>query len=65
MLRSHAGICILSVVLALSGSTGTTSARASDSLTIVTLNLWHDQHDWPKRLNVIVAEMRRIRPDVL
>ena len=65
MLRSHAGICILSVVLALRGSTGATSARASDSLTIVTLNLWHDQHDWPKRLNVIVAEMRRIRPDVL
>jgi endonuclease/exonuclease/phosphatase family metal-dependent hydrolase len=37
----------------------------SDSLTVVTLNLWHDQHDWPKRLNVIVAKMRRIRPDVL
>src|SRR5678816_426609 len=65
MLRSHAGICILSVVLALSGSTGATAARASDSLTVVTLNLWHDQHDWPKRLNVIVAEMRRIRPDVV
>ncbi len=36
-----------------------------DTLTVVTLNLWHDQHDWPKRLNVIVAEMRRIRPDVV
>jgi endonuclease/exonuclease/phosphatase family metal-dependent hydrolase len=36
-----------------------------DTLTVVTLNLWHDEHDWPKRLNVIVAEMRRIRPDVV
>ena len=38
---------------------------ASDTLTVVTLNLWHDSHEWPKRLNVIVAELRRIRPDVL
>jgi len=36
-----------------------------DTLTVVTLNLWHDQHDWPKRLQVILAEMRRIRPDIL
>ena len=57
---------ILALVLAvLCGSPQTTSATTSDSLTVVTLNLWHDQHDWPKRLNVIVAEMRRIRPDVL
>lgn len=41
------------------------SADTSDTLTVVTLNLWHDEHDWPKRLNVILAEMRRIRPDVL
>lgn len=42
----------------------TASARP-DTLTVVTLNLWHDQHDWPKRLDVIVRELRRIRPDVL
>ena len=41
------------------------SARETDTLTVVTLNLWHDQHDWPRRLKVILAEMRRIRPDVL
>jgi endonuclease/exonuclease/phosphatase family metal-dependent hydrolase len=40
-------------------------AMAADTLTVVTLNLWNDQHDWPRRLDVIVAEMRRIRPDVL
>jgi len=57
---------ILAVMLGvLCGSPHAPWARTSDSLTVVTLNLWHDQHDWPKRLNVIVAEMRRIRPDVL
>src|SRR5262245_26467228 len=40
-------------------------AKPADTLTVVTLNLWHDQHDWPSRLNVIVAELRRIRPDVV
>lgn len=62
---SHAGTRILTAVLVLCGSPHATWARASDSLTVVTLNLWHDQHDWPKRMKVIVAEMRRIRPDVL
>jgi len=53
------------VALALGSLPATASAASSDTLTVVTLNLWHDSHDWPKRLNVIVAELRRIRPDVL
>lgn len=53
------------VALVLCGSQVPASAGAADTLTVVTLNLWHDQRDWPKRLNVILAEMRRIRPDVL
>ena len=40
-------------------------AMANDTLTVVTLNLWNDQHDWPRRLDVILAELRRIRPDVV
>ena len=38
---------------------------APDTLTVVTLNLWHDQHDWPRRLAVILAELRRLQPDAL
>jgi endonuclease/exonuclease/phosphatase family metal-dependent hydrolase len=53
------------VVLALCGLPPAASAQATDTLTVVTLNLWNDQHDWPKRLEVILAEMRRIQPDVL
>ena len=41
------------------------AARAADTLTVVTLNLWHDSHDWPKRLGVILPELRRLRPDVI
>ncbi len=51
--------------LALVGLPLAASAESSATLTVVTLNLWHDSHDWPRRLNVILAEMRRIRPDVL
>ncbi len=40
-------------------------AAAADTLTVVTLNLWNDQHGWPARLRRIVAELRAIRPDVL
>ena len=54
----------LGLGLLLCGFQTPASAQAPDTLTVVTLNLWHDSHDWPRRLNVIVAEMRRLRPDV-
>lgn len=46
------------------------SARAQtvppgDTLTVVTLNLWHDQADWPRRLGVILDTLRAERPDVI
>lgn len=33
--------------------------------TAVTLNLWHDQQDWPARRAVIVDTLRALRPDVI
>jgi beta-glucosidase len=57
------------VALALAATTAagtdTRAASTGDTLTVVTLNLWNDQHDWPARLNVILAELRRLRPDVV
>ena len=53
------------IALALCALPVAAGAKTPDTLTVVTLNLWHDQRDWPKRLDVILAEMRRIRPDVL
>lgn len=36
-----------------------------DTLSVVTLNIWHDQQDWPERLNLIVEGMEELRPDVI
>ncbi|MFN8587096.1 MAG: endonuclease/exonuclease/phosphatase family protein [Candidatus Eisenbacteria bacterium] len=55
---------MLVLVLALAVPSRAAAATA-DTLTVVTLNLWHDQHEWPKRLAVILAELRRLRPDVV
>lgn len=44
------------------------SAQASgkqDALTVVTLNLWHDKADWPKRQALTVKTLKRLRPDVI
>ncbi|TWI04557.1 endonuclease/exonuclease/phosphatase family metal-dependent hydrolase [Luteimonas cucumeris] len=34
-------------------------------ISLVTLNLYHDKADWPKRLPLILAELKRLRPDVI
>jgi endonuclease/exonuclease/phosphatase family metal-dependent hydrolase len=41
------------------------AAASGDTLTVVTLNLWHDQQDWPRRRALIVDELRALRPDVV
>jgi endonuclease/exonuclease/phosphatase family metal-dependent hydrolase len=57
---------ILLVTLAMSAATpGGTLAAAGDTLTVVTLNIWNDQHDWPRRMAMIVSGLRELRPDVI
>jgi len=53
---------LLAVVAGLALTPG---AGRTDTLTVVTLNLWHDQQDWPRRRALIVAELRSLRPDVI
>lgn len=36
-----------------------------DELSVVTLNLWHDQRDWPARQRMIVAGLRDLDADVI
>lgn len=56
----------MAAIMAMAASAACPAAATNgDTLTVVTLNLWHDQHDWPKRLMRIVRELRQIRPDVL
>lgn len=40
-------------------------AQPAQTVSVLTLNLWHDKTDWPKRRALIVAEIRRLRPDVI
>jgi beta-glucosidase len=35
------------------------------ALSVVTLNLYHDKDDWPKRQALIVATLRKLHPDVI
>ncbi len=56
---------VLLIAITLSALAFPRVTHAADTLTVVTLNLWHDQHHWPKRLEGIVAELRRVRPDVI
>jgi endonuclease/exonuclease/phosphatase family metal-dependent hydrolase len=43
----------------------TAGAARPPELTLVTLNLWHDKGEWPKREKLIVAALRDLRPDVI
>jgi endonuclease/exonuclease/phosphatase family metal-dependent hydrolase len=36
-----------------------------DTLTVVTLNLWHDKADWPRRKALIVRTLKSLHPDVI
>lgn len=36
-----------------------------DTLRVLTLNLWHDQRDWPARLEWLVEQAAALRPDVV
>lgn len=38
---------------------------ATASMQVVTLNLWHDRNDWPRRQVLIVDALRRLQPDVI
>lgn len=43
----------------------TAQDAAPDTLTVVTLNVWHDQRDWPLRMGYVVRDLAALRPDVV
>ena len=51
--------------IATAQSAYTADSSAVHELSVVTLNIWHDQQDWPARLNLIVEEMDSLRPDII
>lgn len=66
MKHRHFLLTIITAASAVVGWHPAVAAKPSNgSLTAVTLNLWHDQHDWPVRRAVIVDSLRTLAPDVL
>ena len=65
MPRACAGA--LALLLALAGGADGAAADGlpGGDLDVVTLNLWHDQRDWPARRAVILDTLRALRPDVV
>lgn len=39
--------------------------QPADTITVVSLNIWHDQNDWSRRLPIILDTLRAERPDVI
>ena len=61
-------VTLLVVLLASCRSAPAPMATQPDpeqTLDVVTLNLWHDRSDWPRRQAMIVDELRRLQPDVV
>jgi endonuclease/exonuclease/phosphatase family metal-dependent hydrolase len=64
MMRMVKGLvytCCLVVLLSACG----TQDRASEEITVLSYNIWHDQMHWPDRLDMMLAEIRRLEPDVI
>ena len=44
---------------------GERAPAAAPPLDVVTLNIWHDREDWPRRQGLMVDALRRLDPDVI
>lgn len=56
---------VLRLVFALAAAVAAPAACARDTLSVVTLNLWHDKADWPRRQALIARTLRKLQPDVI
>jgi endonuclease/exonuclease/phosphatase family metal-dependent hydrolase len=54
-------LCLVAAAAALSAQ----ARGRPDTLSVVTLNLWHDKADWPKRQALIASALKKLRPDVI
>ena len=57
---------LLAVGAPMAGETASTPRHhAADSLTVLTLNIWHDQDDWPRRRELILDRLQTLEPDIV
>lgn len=63
-----AGVLLLALggdQIALAQERDLAEAPSSPAITILTLNIWHNQGDWPARLEYMVDEIGALQPDVI
>lgn len=65
MLVLLAAACAGQVFAGQSNPLKPSGSASNDTITIVTLNLWHDKADWPSRQGVIATGLQVLRPDVI
>lgn len=62
-MRGWPSLCL--VLLVAIAAPGAHARGQRDMLSVVSLNLWHDKADWPRRQALIVGELKKLRPDVI
>lgn len=58
-------LCLLLALVSVCGCATEQAQKGRHELSLVTLNLYHDKAQWPKRLPLIVAELKRLNPDAI
>lgn len=60
-----AAAAVLSALAACAATPAAPEPAPAREVRVLTLNLWHDKGDWPKRRALIVAEIQRLKPDLI
>ncbi len=64
-MRGLRALPALLVALALAACATAPRGAPEDAISVVTLNIYHDKADWPKRLPLVVDGLQALRPDVI
>ena len=58
-------VCLPALAMAAPAADAASAVQERDALSVVTLNLYHDREDWPRRRVQILETLQRLRPDVI
>src|SRR5690606_2358486 len=58
-------LCLVVAAFTSGCAKGPRVQQPGPEFSVLTLNIWHDQRDWPARKAIMVEEIRRLNPDVI
>ncbi|MFW6205972.1 MAG: endonuclease/exonuclease/phosphatase family protein, partial [Gemmatimonadota bacterium] len=65
MNRSGMGPAVAALVAPVILAAGCETPSAETTVSVLTYNIWHDQEDWPARLEAMVPGLQAASPDIL